>query len=79
MKKALLLFIIFSLFSSLFALKKLCPTSLKIVCQKNDIRTCRCVSKTLNGTYYKSKTCTSPRKPGCLGNNKQVACYCFNS
>ena len=79
MKKALLFFIILSLFSSLFGVKKLCSTTLKMICQKNNIGTCRCVSKTLTGAYYRSIICPSPKKPGCLGNEKQIGCYCFIS
>ena len=74
MKQALILFIIVTLFSFLFAID--CPPNAKIVCQKNDIRTCRCANKNAGGTFAVSHSCNAPQHPHCEGNYKIVNCFC---
>ena len=76
MKQALVLLIIFALFSFMEAATKACPPNSKIVCTQSNITTCRCASKGQGGTFAVSHSCNAPQHPLCEGNPRTVNCRC---
>jgi len=74
MKQVLLLLIIMTLFS--FMTSIVCGPDLKIICQRTDIRACRCAPKSAGGNFAVSHSCNRPQKPLCQGNIKTVNCRC---
>ena len=74
MKQVLILFIFATLFSFLLAID--CSPAQKVVCQKNDIRSCRCAPKNAGGYFAVSHSCNPPQHPHCFGNYKVVNCVC---
>ena len=76
MKQALILLILVSLFSFLYAWSKACNSNFKMACKKYTIDSCECVNKSVSGDYVYVKDCTEPQVPLCSGDNTCLNCIC---
>ena len=76
MKKALILLIVVSLFSFLYAEKKLeCHFGFFIICPKRNINTCYCSPSIRSGSFYSIRMCSS-RVAFCSGDESNISCGC---
>ncbi len=77
MKKALILLIVVSLFSFLYAQAgtRQCNPGFLMICPKKDINSCFCATDIPDGSFVLIQTC-GQKVTFCIGDNSNLECSC---